>query len=183
MPHGNRPAAFLDRDGTIIVEHEYIADPGRVELVPGAAAALRRLRDHGFALILVTNQSGIARGLYTLNDFRAVQARVEETLEREGVQFDGVYFCPHHPDFTGPCDCRKPGLGMYRQAAAEHGLELSASVFIGDRMKDVLPANEFGGLGILVRTGYGAQEAAHAPPGLSIAADLGEAVALALRSG
>jgi D-glycero-D-manno-heptose 1,7-bisphosphate phosphatase len=181
MPADKRPGAFLDRDGTIIVEHDYLADPEGVDLVPGAAAAMNRLREAGFALIVVTNQSGIARGLYSLDDFHSVQARVEDVLHDEGVHLDGVYFCPHHPDFTGPCECRKPGLGMYRQAAEEHNLDLSKSVFIGDRIKDVQPAKAFGGLGILVRTGYGDEQAADAPPGSTIAADLTEAVDLALK--
>lgn len=180
MPPAERRGAFLDRDGTIIVEHEYLDDPAGVELVPGAAAALRRLRDAGFILIVVTNQSGIARGFYTLRDFEAVQARLEDMLRHEGVQLDGVYYCPHHPEFTGPCDCRKPGLGMYRQAAEQHGLDLSRSVFIGDRIKDVLPADELGGLGLLVRTGYGSEEAASAPASVAVVADLPEAVAIAL---
>lgn len=183
MPPANRRAAFLDRDGTIMTEHEYLADPARVELVPGAAAALRRLRERGFALIVVTNQSGIARGLYSPGDFEAVQARLEEVLAQESVYFDGVYYCPHHPEFTGPCECRKPGLGMYRQAATEHGLDLSRSVFIGDRVKDVLPANELGGVGVLVLTGYGSQEALRAPAGVAVVSDLTEAVEFALGSG
>jgi D-glycero-D-manno-heptose 1,7-bisphosphate phosphatase len=183
MPRaGRRPAAFLDRDGTIIVEHEYLADAERVELVPGTVQALRRLKERGYALIVVTNQSGIARGLYSESDFKAVQARLEALLAREGVHFDGVYYCPHHPDFTGPCDCRKPGLGMYRQAAAEHDLDLSRSFFIGDRRKDVQPAQSFGGVAILVRTGYGAQEAAHVAADVRVADDLLHAVEIVLES-
>jgi D-glycero-D-manno-heptose 1,7-bisphosphate phosphatase len=157
-------AAFLDRDGTIVEEKHYIADPAQVVLTKGAIEGLRALRDLGYKLVLVTNQSGIARGLYQEADFHAVQQRVNEILEHNGITLDAVYFCPHHPDFSGPCDCRKPGPGMYRQAERNLGVDLAASVYIGDRLKDVLPARDFGGRGILVRSGYGVQESEEAPP-------------------
>jgi len=172
-----RPAAFLDRDGTLIAEAHYLADPERVRLVPGAAEALLRLRDAGYALVVVTNQSGIARGLYTEADFRAVQARLDALLEADGVRLDAVYHCPHHPDWTGPCDCRKPGTGLFVRAARELGVDPAASVYIGDRLKDVLPARVLGGRGILVRTGYGAEQARDAPADIAVAADLSAAVA------
>ncbi len=154
-PPPPRPAAFLDRDGTLIVERDYLSQPEGVELLPGAVAGLRALRQAGYALVLVTNQSGIARGLFGLDDFRAVQARLEELLAAEGVRLDGVYLCPHHPDFGPPCECRKPGPGLYRQAERELGLDLARSLFIGDRLSDVDAAAALGGTGILVRTGYG----------------------------
>jgi D-glycero-D-manno-heptose 1,7-bisphosphate phosphatase len=149
---------FLDRDGTLIREKRYLADPDGVELLPGVPDALRDLREAGFALVVVTNQSGIARGLYSLADYHAVARRVEETLAREGIRLDGSYLCAHHPDVDGLCDCRKPGTGMHRRAARELGLDLARSWFVGDRARDVLPARELGGRGILVRTGYGALE-------------------------
>lgn len=167
-----RAAVFLDRDGTIIEEAEYLADPDRVTLVHGAAAALRALASAGYALVIVTNQSGIARGLYTEDDYRAVQQRLESILEGEGVRFDAVCYCPHHPDFTGPCDCRKPGLGMHRRAETLLGLDLAASVYVGDRLRDVEPALETGGRGFLVLTGYGAQERENVPPGVTVVEDL-----------
>ncbi len=150
-----RPAAFLDRDGTIMVEKEFLADPAGVELIPGATDGLRALRERGFALVVVTNQSGIARGLYGLEQFRAVQARLEALLALEGIRLDGVFLCPHHPDFTGPCDCRKPLPGLYLQAARQLGLDLARSLFIGDRLSDVDAADALGGTPILLRTGYG----------------------------
>jgi len=179
-----RPAVFLDRDGTIVVERYYLADPAGVELVPGAAAALRSLAEAGYALVVVTNQSGIARGLYGEGDFRAVQRRIEELLEREGVRLDAVYHCPHHPAYTGPCDCRKPAAGLYRRAARELGLDLSRSVCIGDRLKDVLPARELGcAAGILVRTGYGEEQAPEAPEWVRVEADLPAAARAVLERG
>jgi D-glycero-D-manno-heptose 1,7-bisphosphate phosphatase len=169
-----RRAAFLDRDGTIVQERHYLADPDAVALVPGTVEALRALAAHGFLLVVVTNQSGIARGLYSEADFRAVQSRLESLLAACGVVFDAVYHCPHHPEHTGPCQCRKPDLGMYHAAAAELGIDPSLSIFIGDRLKDVLPARAFGGRGFLVRTGYGAAEEAALPSGMETAADLAE---------
>jgi D-glycero-D-manno-heptose 1,7-bisphosphate phosphatase len=163
---------FLDRDGTIIEEKQYLSDPDGVKLVAGAAEALRDLRSAGYALVLVTNQSGIARGLFSEAAFRDVQARVDALLAGYGARLDAVLYCPHHPDFTGPCDCRKPGLGLYRRAASELDLDLATSVYTGDRLSDVLPALETGGVGYLVRTGYGAVEAAHAPSGIEVVADL-----------
>jgi D-glycero-D-manno-heptose 1,7-bisphosphate phosphatase len=171
---GRRRAAFLDRDGTIIQECRYLADPDGVELVPGAAPALRTIAECGYALVVVTNQSGIARGLYTAADFRAVQRRIEEVLAGDGVFLDAVFHCPHHPDVDGPCQCRKPGTGMYRAAAVSLRLDLKGSVYVGDRVKDVLPAAELGGRGYLVRTGYGREEALRAPAGVSVIDDVAE---------
>jgi D-glycero-D-manno-heptose 1,7-bisphosphate phosphatase len=165
-------AAFLDRDGTLIEEAHYLADPDRVVIVPGVPAALRRLRDAGFALVIVTNQSGIARGLYTDADFHAVQHRLEALLAEQGINIDLTLYCPHHPELTGPCECRKPGPGMYREAAARLDLDLARSLYIGDRVKDVLPALDAGGRGFLVRTGYGREEEADVPAGIAVLDDL-----------
>lgn len=168
----SRAAAFLDRDGTIVEEAHYLDDPDRVVLIDGAAEGMRALAEAGFALVVVTNQSGIARGLYTAVEFHAVQQRVEELLADRGVAIDLALFCPHHPDFSGPCDCRKPGLGMYRDAAARLDLDLARSIYVGDRIKDVLPALETGGRGFLVLTGYGTREAPSVPAGVAVVDDL-----------
>jgi D-glycero-D-manno-heptose 1,7-bisphosphate phosphatase len=164
-----RPGAFLDRDGTLIREREYLADPAGVELLPGVPEALRRLRAAGYVLVVVTNQSGIARGLYSLNDYHAVAERVNEVLGREDALPDATYFCPHHPDLTGPCSCRKPATGMYLEAAEALGIDLEASIYVGDRIKDVLPGLKLGGRGFLVRTGYGLEEEDGLPEGTGIA--------------
>ncbi len=171
MPATER-AVFLDRDGTLIVEKDYLADPDHVEFVPGVFTALRTLKAAGYKLVIVTNQSGIARGIYSIEDYRAVERRIEELLRAQGIALDAVYYCPHHPDFSGPCDCRKPLLGMYRQAERNLSIDLSRSVYIGDRLKDVLPALETGGRAILVRTGYGEAEREKRPPGVEVADDL-----------
>jgi D-glycero-D-manno-heptose 1,7-bisphosphate phosphatase len=176
-----RPAAFLDRDGTIVFEREYLADPADVELIPGAAAGLSALHDLGFALIVVTNQSGIARGLFGEAEYQAVRARLDTLLAENGIRLEAAYHCPHHPAFTGPCECRKPGLALFLEAAETLELDLRASVWIGDRISDVLPALRFGGRGFLVRTGYGREQEAKVPPGLAVADDLAAVAAVLAR--
>lgn len=175
-----RPAAFLDRDGTIIEERDYLADPAGVVLVEGAAGAIAALKDAGLVVVVVTNQSGIARGLYSKSDYDAVAARLDELLVPAGAGVDATYHCPHHPDFTGPCDCRKPGLGMYRSAAEALNLDLAQSFYVGDRLKDAEPALAVGGLGILVRTGHGPTQDVSSSPGIEVADDLACAAGLIL---
>jgi len=175
-----RPAVFLDRDGTLIVERHYLADPDGVHLVPGAAEALAELSEAGFALVTVTNQSGIALGLYSEEDYHAVARRLEAVLEGAGVRVDATEYCPHHPEVSGPCRCRKPGTEMHRRAAARLGIDLEASYYVGDKLTDVLPAAELDGQGILVRTGYGTEHEGTEPPGTWVAADLAEATHLIL---
>lgn len=180
-PQGLRRAVFVDRDGTIIVEREYLADPDGVTFVPGAEEAIRRLKEAGWVVVVVTNQSGIARGLYTEEAYHAVAKRLDELLGQASAPVDATYYCPHHPDFTGPCECRKPGTGMYRTAARDLGLDLADSFYVGDRLKDVLPALELGGRGILVRTGYGREEEEGLPDGAEVVDDLTDVVALVIR--
>jgi D-glycero-D-manno-heptose 1,7-bisphosphate phosphatase len=143
-------AALLDRDGTIIEDRHYLHDPADVVLLPGAAAAIRRLSDAGIPSIVITNQSGIARGIFPVESYRIVRQRVLELLAAEGALLLDTFACPHHADFGLPCDCRKPELGLYRRAAAAHGLDLSRCLFVGDRIRDVLPALALGGASTLV---------------------------------
>ena len=145
-----RPAAFVDRDGTIIRDANYIADPRHLELLPGAADAIRRLNERGIPVVVVTNQSGIGRGYFGPDEYEAVRRGLDVLLAADGAHIDASYMCPHHPDVSGPCDCRKPGLALYRQAIAEHGLDPARSLFVGDRMRDVTPGRALGGLGILI---------------------------------
>jgi histidinol-phosphate phosphatase family protein len=129
-----RKAAFLDRDGTIIVDTGYIANPELVELLPGAADALCALgRD--YALVIVSNQSGVARGLIRTEQLAAVHARMELLLAEAGVVLTSSYYCQHAPD--AGCPCRKPAPGLLRQAAREHGFDLASSIMIGNRASDV----------------------------------------------
>lgn len=165
-------AVFLDRDGTLIEERVYVSEPEGVVLIPGTAAALSDLREAGFTLVVVTNQSGIARGLYSQRQYEAVAKRLDDLLFEAGSPVDATMYCPHHPDFGPACQCRKPATGMFRQAAAELELRLADSYYVGDKVSDVTPAQELGGIGVLVRTGYGAEEAARVPPGTVVVADL-----------
>lgn len=175
-----RPAVFLDRDGTIIQEVDYLADPDGVVLIPGAPEALVLLRNAGFALVVVTNQSGIARGLYRMEDFQAVTRRLDAILASFGLSLDATYLCPHHPEISGECLCRKPATGMHRAAAEALGLDFTRSFWVGDRVRDLLPALELGGEGILVRTGYGAEEEETLPDGFQAADDLLQAAGMML---
>jgi D-glycero-D-manno-heptose 1,7-bisphosphate phosphatase len=154
------PAVFLDRDGTIIEDPGYLADAGAVTLLPGAAAAIARLNRDGRPVVVVTNQSGIARGLLTKEQYFATERRLDALLRENGAHLDAHYFCPHHPDLTGPCACRKPGVRLFVRAAEDLGVDLEASWWVGDRVRDVLPAEALRGRGILVLSGDGAKEAA-----------------------
>ena len=145
-----RRAVFLDRDGTIIEDVGYLRDLDDARLLPGAAEAIRRLNQDGFLVIVATNQSGIARGILSRNEYRQTEQRVDSLLQAEGAHVDAHYFCPHLPELTGPCDCRKPGVLLYRQAAEHFDIDLQASWWVGDRVRDVLPAETFGASGILV---------------------------------
>jgi histidinol-phosphate phosphatase family protein len=147
-----RPAVFLDRDGTINVDTHYLRRPEDVELIPGAAEAIARLNAAGIPVIVVSNQSGIGRGLLTHAEYEAVRARIEELLARSGARIDASYICPHAPsaDGTAVCECRKPGTLLFRTAASEHSIDLARSTFIGDRWRDVSPAAELHARGILV---------------------------------
>ncbi|MEM7417848.1 MAG: HAD-IIIA family hydrolase [Gemmatimonadota bacterium] len=172
-----RAAAFLDRDGTILEEAHYLADPDDVVLIPGVVAAIRSLCDAGLAVVVVTNQSGIARGKYTVSDYEAVAARLDRILEAEGVRFDATYYCPCHPDISGPCDCRKPKTGMYETASQELGLDLRSSFYVGDKASDVQPGLALGGRSFLVRTGYGRAHEPEVPDGVEVVDDLPAAAA------
>jgi histidinol-phosphate phosphatase family protein len=145
-----RSAALLDRDGTLIEDRHYLSDPAQVVLLPGAAEAIRLLASKGIASIVCTNQSGIARGLISLEQYRAVRLRLDELLAAEGAVLLDTLSCPHHPDFTGPCACRKPGTALFERAAALHDLDLARCIFAGDRQRDVAGAEVFGGRGLLV---------------------------------
>ena len=180
-------AVFLDRDGTIIEDTGYLHEPGKVKLLPGAAQAIKQLNERGFLAVTVSNQSGIARGLYTVADYAAVQRRLAELLEAQGggggAHLDGAYFCPHHPRFTGPCECRKPGLKLFRDAAAALDIDLKRSWWVGDRLSDVQPARALGGKAILVAAGEGNLDQGQARAmGAKVVADLAAAVAEIVRA-
>jgi D-glycero-D-manno-heptose 1,7-bisphosphate phosphatase len=146
------PAVFLDRDGTIIADRHYLRDPAGVELLPGAAWALGQLNQARIPVVVVTNQSGIGRGYFSVAEYERVAARLDELLAADGARIDASYMCPHAPDAREPCACRKPGVLLYERAIADHGLDGAASFFVGDMWRDIVPARAFGGRGILIPT-------------------------------
>jgi D-glycero-D-manno-heptose 1,7-bisphosphate phosphatase len=186
-PLGRRPALLLDRDGTLLEPIEYLGDPGRVRLLPGVGAALRRAAAAGYELVVVTNQSAVARRLFGQAEVDAVHAATAQALAEHGVRIRRFYTCPHHPDHGGPCACRKPEPGMLRQAALELELDLRRSAMVGDTLEDLLAGERAGCRTFLVRTGYGARVAAQQqaafPPGAQVVADLEAAVARLLAAG
>jgi histidinol-phosphate phosphatase family protein len=181
VPGERRPAVFLDRDGTLIHDRHYLSDPAGVELLPGAGDAVARLNRAGLFIVLVTNQSGIGRGLYGEEEYRAVHRRLVELLAEQGARLDADYHCPLAPDAPDPGAMRKPGAGMFRRAAREHGLELAASWFVGDRARDVAPARELGGRAVLVRGAQTEAGAAGTDGSVAVVGSLAEAVDLVLR--
>lgn len=174
-------AIFLDRDGTINVEKNYLIDPAELVLFPGVGEALRRGSEAGYLLVVVTNQSGVARGYFTTSEIDALHDHLQQELRPYGVQIDAFYHCPHHPEHGGGrCRCRKGAPGMLLQAAQEHQIDLSASWMIGDKRSDIEAGSNAGCRTILVRTGYGEQEGQGLPPATLIADSLTEAVELIL---
>ena len=157
-----RPAVFLDRDGTLVDDPGFLKDPNDVRLFPRSGEALALLAQAGFAIVIVTNQSGIGRGLLTHDDFRRVQARVEELLAQDGAAVDATYYCPHSPADDDPCDCRKPETRLYRDAERDLDIDMAGSWWVGDRVSDLDAADAFGGRAILVLTGYGQAQLAGA---------------------
>jgi D-glycero-D-manno-heptose 1,7-bisphosphate phosphatase len=165
-------AVFLDRDGTLIEEVGYLDRPERVILYPYAVDAIRALNRAGLPIVIVSNQSGVARGFFTEATVDDVHRRIADLLARGGAHIDAYYYCPHHPaghvpEYAIPCDCRKPGRGLVDRAVRELGIDPARSFAVGDRWVDVALARRFGGRGVLVRTGYGTIEEQRPPEGLS----------------
>lgn len=152
---GRDPILFLDRDGVVVVDKNYLADPAEVELVPGAAAAMRRARDGGFRLVGVSNQSGLGRGKFGSRDLAAVMARLDDLLEAEGVGFDAFYYCPHAPE--DGCSCRKPAGGLLAEAAERFTWDPAASWVVGDKIDDVGLGRRAGMGAVHVATGHGGE--------------------------
>jgi D-glycero-D-manno-heptose 1,7-bisphosphate phosphatase len=171
-----RPAVFIDRDGTLTEEVGYVNHPSRLRLLPRSAEAICRLNQAGVAAVVVTNQAGVARGYFSDEVLREVNATLVAQLKDAGAHLDGLYVCPHHPTEGEPpyravCDCRKPRPGLYRRAAAELGLELGASTLVGDKPSDLAPARELGARTALVLTGYGLGEWEYRRASFAVAPD------------
>jgi D-glycero-D-manno-heptose 1,7-bisphosphate phosphatase len=174
-------AVFLDRDGTINEEKDYLHRVEDFEFIPGASEAIRRLKEAGFLVIVVTNQSGVARGYYSLDDVAILHRHMRKELDAAGASVDGIYVCPHHPtegvgEYRRECDCRKGRPGMLLRAAREYGIDLSRSYMIGDKVADIEAGEMAGCKPLMVLTGYGKTEAAGiSPERVRRFADLGEA--------
>lgn len=178
---------MLDRDGTLIEEVGYLDRLERIRLFPYSVDAVRLLNRAGYAVIVVTNQAGVARGYFDEPFVEETHRTITATLADGGAHVDAFYYCPHHPDgevttYRASCDCRKPQPGMIRQAAADHQLDLSRSFIVGDRAHDVQAGIAVGARGLLVRTGYGYRYAEAAQQqGASVVDNLMQAVSWILR--
>jgi D-glycero-D-manno-heptose 1,7-bisphosphate phosphatase len=159
----NRGGVFLDRDGTINHEVDFLRSPDQLRLLDGSAGAIRELNEGGWRVFVITNQSGIARGLLTECQLADVHTKLLAELKSHGASVDAIYYCPHHPDYGEPpyrldCDCRKPKPGMLMRAAKEFQIDLNQSFVVGDRMLDIQAGNAAGARSVLVLTGYGNEE-------------------------
>ena len=164
-----RGAVFLDRDGTVNEEVGYLSDLSKLRLLPGAAASIRRLNQAGIPIVIVTNQSGVARGYFPESFVHKTHTLLQELLQREGARLDGIYYCPHHPkagnsSYTAVCDCRKPATGLLDRAAKDLGLALDRSYMVGDKWSDVELGHRAGSRSILVITGFSADDPGNARP-------------------
>lgn len=156
-------ALFLDRDGTINVDVDFLSNPDDLQLLPRSARAIREANELGIPVFIITNQSGIARGILSERELETVHQRLKEKLADEGAAIDKIYYCPHHPDIGMPpyrktCTCRKPKTGMLRQAAREFGINLGTSYMVGDRCVDMIAGHSANCGTVLVLTGYGTME-------------------------
>lgn len=163
MPRLRSKAVFLDRDGTIVEERGHIGRIDQVQFIRGAFTALRQLRKLGFKLVVISNQSGVARGIITLPQVERVNQYISSKLKKKNLFFDGLYYCPHHPKagngkFRKKCTCRKPSAGLVRLAQKKHNLSTRGNYVIGDKLTDVELAKNIGAKGVLVLTGFGREQ-------------------------
>jgi len=161
-----RKAVFLDRDGTLNVEKDYLHRIEDFEFIPGAPEAIKKLKDAGFLVIVITNQSGVGRGYYTLQDVDRLHEHIQKKLSEAGTAIDAFYVCPHHPtegvsEYKKDCDCRKGKPGMLLQAAQDFNIDLSRSYMVGDKEADIEAGEKAGCRSIMVLTGYGEEAAKH----------------------
>ena len=151
-------AIFLDRDGVINVEVGYLSNPDDFEIIQGSIEALKILHKKGFLLIVITNQAGIARGYYTEEILNTIHIKMESILKAHNVTLTDIYFCPHHPEFTGYCDCRKPNPGMILKAKDKYNIDLDTSYMVGDTLNDIQTGIAANFKTVLVLSGYGKEE-------------------------
>ena len=151
-------AIFLDRDGVINKEVNHLSNPAQFEFIPGSIEALKILKQKGFLLIVITNQAGIARGLFSEETLNQIHNKMKGILNQNGIILDDIFYCPHHPDFTGACNCRKPKPGMILKAQRKYNIKLQASFMVGDTLSDIETGIAANCKTVLVLTGYGLEE-------------------------
>jgi D-glycero-D-manno-heptose 1,7-bisphosphate phosphatase len=164
-----RRAVFLDRDGTLNEEKDYLYRIQDFVLIPGVPEAIRSLKNAGFLVIVVTNQSGVARGYFTLSEVETLHKHIQTELDQYGTGVDGFFVCPHHPDrgtgeYRKQCDCRKGEPGLLLQGAAEFGIDMARSYMVGDKLADIEAGEKGGCQSLLVLTGYGSKTASAIDP-------------------
>lgn len=182
-PGRQRPAIFLDRDGTLNVEKGYLHEWRDWVWLPHVREGLASLKKAGYLLVVVSNQSGIARGYYDEAALQELNACINRDLSELGINIDAFYHCPHHPQISGPCDCRKPAPGMILRAARELGIDLGASWLFGDKIADIEAARASGVRAALLETGYGASQKKDCPKDAPVCENFADAVNLALGRG
>lgn len=156
-------AVFLDRDGTIIEDTDYISSPAQIKFIPGAVEAVKMLKNAGYKIIIISNQSGVARGLITEDMLQTIDKLIHRTILNGGGHVDGSYYCPHHPEhgvypYKQSCECRKPHTGLIKRAVKEHDIDLSKSFMVGDHSTDIETARRAGIPSVFVMTGHGKEE-------------------------
>lgn len=178
-------AVFLDRDGTINEEASYLCRPEQLKIIPGSGPAIRRLKEQGFKVVVVTNQAGIAFGYFGEDDLQVIHESLKEKLSAFRANLDAIYYCPHHPrgtvpKYQGECSCRKPKTGLFFKAANELNIDLAASYVVGDKLSDIGAGKRLGCSTVLVQTGFGRRELSRGVPAdllpELVAADLGSAL-------
>ena len=155
MKMGNK-AVFIDRDGTINIDGPYLDNPDRFEMYPGVGEGIKKLKDDGFKIIVMTNQSGIARGYFTEEVLMSIHKTMAIKFDAFDVKLDGVYYCPHHPDDN--CNCRKPNTGLFENAIEEHDIDVNQSYMIGDKILDVCAGQKIGVKTILIPEAHARDE-------------------------
>lgn len=152
---GNK-AVFIDRDGTINVDGPYLSDPDKFEIYPGVSKGINELKENGFKIIVITNQSGIARGYFTEKNLDAIHTKMKREFKKFDVELDGIYYCPHHPDED--CNCRKPKTGLFDKAIKDHDIIVEQSYMLGDKIIDIEAGKNVGTKGILIPVRNGKKE-------------------------
>lgn len=159
-------AVFLDRDGTIIEDTGYISSPEQVKFLPGSIAAIKQLKDAGYKIIIISNQSGVARGLISEDMLQTIEKLIHRQILNGGAHVDSSYYCPHHPEhgsypYRQACECRKPHTGLIKKAVKDHDIDLSRSIMVGDHATDIETARRAGIKSVFVMTGHGPEEKAN----------------------